>query len=100
LNSLLFVYYFCTIFVIQQKKLTAVSPFSIYFKGNEKITINGLHGVLAFYRLYVYLGMFWIMDHYTVLHFDPVEVYGASGGLILMDTLQNYNGHLQNPTKF
>jgi hypothetical protein len=28
---------------------------SIYFKGNEKFTINGLHGVLAFYR---FLGCF------------------------------------------
>jgi hypothetical protein len=41
---------------------------SIYFKGNEKLTINGLHGVLAFYR-FLYLGVFRIMDHYTVLHF-------------------------------
>jgi hypothetical protein len=28
-----------------------------YFKGNENFTINGLHGVLAFYRFYI-LGCF------------------------------------------
>jgi hypothetical protein len=27
---------------------------SIYFKGNEKFTIKGLHGVLAFYRFYIF----------------------------------------------
>jgi hypothetical protein len=30
---------------------------SVYFKGNEKFIINGLHGVLAFYRFYI-LGCF------------------------------------------
>jgi hypothetical protein len=45
---------------------------SIYFKGNEQFTIKGLHGVLAFlYNLY--LGVFWIMDHYTVLHFGSSD---------------------------
>jgi hypothetical protein len=29
---------------------------SIYFKGNEKFTINGLHGVLAFYRFFLSRG--------------------------------------------
>jgi hypothetical protein len=26
---------------------------SIFFIGNDKFTINGLHGVLAFYRFYI-----------------------------------------------
>jgi hypothetical protein len=30
---------------------------NIFFKGNEKFTIYGLHGVLAFYRFYI-LGCF------------------------------------------
>jgi hypothetical protein len=30
---------------------------SIYFKGIKKLKINGLHGVLAFYRFYI-LGYF------------------------------------------
>jgi hypothetical protein len=30
---------------------------SIYFQGNEKFIINGLHGVLAFYIFYI-LGCF------------------------------------------
>jgi hypothetical protein len=28
--------------------------FVIYFKGNLKFKINGLHGVLAFYRFYIW----------------------------------------------
>jgi hypothetical protein len=39
---------------------------SIYFKGNEKFTINGLHGVLAFYR-FIELGVFWIL-YYTLAY--------------------------------
>jgi hypothetical protein len=40
----------------------------------NKFTINVLHSVLAFYRFF-YLGVFWIMNHYTVLHFafSPME---------------------------
>jgi hypothetical protein len=45
---------------------------SIYFKGNEKFTINELHGVLALYRSCNCIGVFWIMDHYTLLHFEKV----------------------------
>jgi hypothetical protein len=45
-------------FDIPQTALVAtLDTYDFYFKGNEKFTINGLHGVLAFYRFYI-LGCF------------------------------------------